>query len=208
MDADRYDSDEGVLSVADIAERCGRTTPAGGRVVVLIDGRSGTGKTTLANALAPLLDAQLVHLDDIYPGWDGLRAAADAVAADVLAAPTSETAPDGRAAPDGPAAPDGGTRPGWRRWDWGTSLPAGWNRVDPERAIVVEGCGALSRASARLATFRIWMESEDDTRRERAIARDGDTFAREWDRWARQEDAFIAAEQPETLTDLRIALRS
>ena len=62
---------------------------------MLIDGRSGTGKTTLGEALATELGAQLVHLDDVYPGWDGLSAAASAVVEDVLGAPS-----------------------GYRRWDW------------------------------------------------------------------------------------------
>ena len=44
------------------------------RPVVLLDGRSGSGKTVLAESLAPRLDAQLVSLDELYPGWEGLEA--------------------------------------------------------------------------------------------------------------------------------------
>jgi uridine kinase len=48
--------------------------------LVLVDGPSGSGKSTLADALvrdgdpAALLPpgAQLLRLDDVYPGWDGL----------------------------------------------------------------------------------------------------------------------------------------
>ena len=44
--------------------------------VVLIDGRSGAGKTSLARLLVarwPLTGrVQLVALDSLYPGWDGL----------------------------------------------------------------------------------------------------------------------------------------
>ena len=43
--------------------------------VVTIDGYSGSGKSTLAAALARLLPGwQVLHLDDWYPGWDGLAA--------------------------------------------------------------------------------------------------------------------------------------
>ncbi|WP_258372088.1 ATP-binding protein [Curtobacterium sp. MCBD17_019] len=166
----------------------GRTAPAP-RVVVLVDGRSGTGKTTLADQLAAAVPAQVVHLDDVYPGWDGLRAAADAVVRDVL------------------APPDATGRPGWRRWDWAAGLPAGWVSVAPDQDLVVEGCGALSRAASGMATFRIWLDGEDDARRRRALDRDGPVFAREWDRWAAQEAAFIAEEQPREHADvvLRIA---
>lgn len=149
------------------------------RLVVLVDGRSGSGKTTLGTALATRLGAQVVHLDDVYPGWDGLRAAADAVVTDVLGAPS-----------------------GYRRWDWTTSEPAGWVAVDPRLPVVVEGCGALSRGSARSAVLRVWLDAADDTRWERAIGRDGEVFAREWERWAAQETAFIAAEDPASLADV------
>ena len=161
------------------AAAAGAATASGARLVVLVDGRSGTGKTTLGDSLAHRLGAQIVHLDDVYPGWDGLQAAAQAVVTDVLGQPS-----------------------GYRRWDWAASRPAEWTAVDPARPIVVEGCGALSRASAPLASLRVWLEADDDTRWARAIGRDGESFAREWDRWAAQEAVFIAAEQPAELADV------
>lgn len=161
------------------AAAAGVATASGTRLVVLVDGRSGTGKTTLGTVLGDRLGAEVVHLDDVYPGWDGLAAAARAVVTDVLGEPS-----------------------GYRRWDWATSSPAEWAPVDPERPIVVEGCGALSRGSAPLASLRVWLEADDGTRWDRAIGRDGDVFAREWERWAAQESAFIAAERPAELADV------
>ncbi|MCS6581232.1 nucleoside/nucleotide kinase family protein [Curtobacterium citreum] len=161
------------------AAAAGVAAATGQRAVVLIDGRSGTGKTTLGAQVAEQLGAQLVHLDDLYPGWDGLRAAADAVVTDVLGAPS-----------------------GYRRWDWVADAPADWVSVDPDLPIVVEGCGALSRPSASLASLRVWLEADDAVRWDRAIGRDGEVFAREWDRWAAQEQAFIAAEHPAGLADV------
>lgn len=158
-------------------------TASGRRSVVLVDGRSGTGKTTLGGALAIELGAQLVHLDDVYPGWDGLLAASTAVVEDVLGAPS-----------------------GYRQWDWERSEPAAWVSLDPDEPLVVEGCGALSRASASLATLRIWMSADDAERKRRAIDRDGAVFAEQWDRWAAQEDAFIAEQDPASLAD--VVLRS
>jgi cytidylate kinase len=161
------------------AAAAGVAAATGRRAVVLIDGRSGTGKTTLGAQVAEQLGAQLVHLDDLYPGWDGLRAAADAVVTDVLGAPS-----------------------GYRRWDWAADAPADWASVDPDLPIVVEGCGALSRASAPLGSLRVWLEADDAVRWDRAIGRDGEVFAREWDRWAAQEQAFISAEDPAALADV------
>ena len=147
---------------------------------MLVDGRSGSGKSTLAEELVALNpSAQLVRLDDIYPGWDGLQAASDHVVEFVLS-----------------------DRPRWQRWDWGLSEKAVWHFLDADRAIIVEGCGALSRRAAALADLRIWVELDAVERKARALARDGETYAPHWDRWAAQEDAFIAAENPRALADL------
>ncbi len=150
------------------------------RPVVLVDGGSGAGKTSLGRRLAPALDAQLVSLDDVYPGWDGLEAGSAAVVTDVLR----------------PADP------GWRGWDWTASRVAAWHPVDPDRPIVVEGCGALSRAARTRATLGVWVELDAAERKRRALARDGDTYAPHWDRWARQEAAFWAREHPWELADV------
>jgi uridine kinase len=157
-----------------------RDTAAGRRVVVLIDGRSGAGKTVLAEALALRLGAQLVSLDDVYPGWDGLEAGSDAVHETVLR----------------PRAP------GWTRWDWAAARAAEWHPLDPNRALVIEGCGALSRANRALATFGIWIEVDADERRRRSSLRDYGRFDRYWQPWAAQEDAFIARERPQELADV------
>ncbi|OIH97361.1 hypothetical protein BIU90_14820 [Curtobacterium sp. MCBA15_001] len=149
----------------------------------MVDGRSGTGKTTLGDALGAALGWRVVHLDDVYPGWDGLRAAADAVPRDVL-----------------------GTASGYRRWDWAASAPGDWVSLDPGAPIVVEGCGALSRASAPMASVRVWLAADDAVRKRRALDRDGAVFAAEWERWAAQEDAFIAREDPASLAE--VVLRS
>lgn len=174
---------DGAPTVAAVAAGLARRALAGAvRPVILIDGRSGSGKTTLGNALAPLVaGAQLVGLDDLYPGWHGLEAATLAVA-DTVLRPVD---------------------PGYRRWDWQLSRPADWRRLDPARPLVVEGAGSLSRASAPLATLRVWVELDAGERRERVRARsDADAYAPWWDVWARQEDEHIRRESPETLADV------
>ena len=68
-----------VARVAQASPRCG------GVLVVAIDGPSGAGKTTLADALAERLGCPVVHLDELYPGWSGLAAGIDRLDAEVLA---------------------------------------------------------------------------------------------------------------------------
>jgi uridine kinase len=152
------------------------------RPVVLLDGRSGSGKSVLAASLAPALDAQLLSLDDLYPGWEGLEAGSDAVHETVLRA----------------------LDPGWVRWDWASESEAEWHPLDPDRALLVEGCGALSRANRALATFGIWLELDAAERHRRFSERDAGRFDEYWARWAAQEDAFIAREHPAQLAELVI----
>ncbi len=148
---------------------------------ILIDGRSGSGKTELAQAIARhWLEAQLVRLDDLYPGWDGLDAGSAAV---------PEILRTGR----------------WQSWDWSTSRPGQWHQLDLSRPIIVEGVGAISRASRPLADVALWVELDDETRKARALARDGETYAPHWDRWAAHEVAFIARENPRALATVTIA---
>lgn len=143
-------------------------------MITLIDGRSGSGKTEFAKALvAGHPDWQLVRLDDIYPGWGGLAAGSAAV-------------------------PRLLTELRWREWDWVASAPGAWHELDDSRPIVVEGVGAISRASAALADRTIWVEADDDTRKRRALARDP-YFAAHWDAWAAQEEQFIEVEHPREL---------
>jgi uridine kinase len=159
-----------------------RDAAGGRRRVVLIDGRSGAGKTVLAEALAPRLDAQLVSLDDLYPGWEGLEAGSEAVHETVLRA----------------------RDPGWTRWDWTSSRPAEWHPLDPDRALVIEGCGALSRTNRALASFGIWIDVDAAERHRRSAARDNGRFEEFWQVWAAQEDRFIARENPRALADVVI----
>jgi para-aminobenzoate synthetase len=157
--------------------------------VIGVDGRSGTGKTTLAEQLADALTTAeqpvpVVHLDDVYPGWDGLAASVPALVEGVLQ----------------PLARGEDAR--WRRWDWAAEAPGGWAEVAWAPTVVVEGVGATAAACRPYLAGALWLEADDDVRYRRAIDRDGEGFAREWDRWAAQEDAYLAADSPAATADV------
>lgn len=133
--------------------------------VVTIDGYSGSGKSTLATALARLVASwQVLHLDDWYPGWDGLAAGADIarrIAADLRA---------GRAS-------------SYEAWDWEHGTTGATIRV-PLAPTIIEGCGAIE-VEADLA---VWIaDPGEEERRTRALARDGQTYAPHWQHWADQD---------------------
>jgi uridine kinase len=151
--------------------------------ITLVDGRSGSGKTTWATALARRTGARLLSLDDMYPGWDGLEAAEAHMVTGVLI-PLST----GR---------DGSFRP----WNWEESRQGAEQTVDARTPLIIEGCGALSPTARALADHGVWIELGDDQRRERAIGRDGALFAREWERWARQEEWHVRRHNPQACAD-------
>jgi uridine kinase len=154
-----------------------RTSPG---PIILIDGRSGSGKTELGFAVAAALDAQLVRLDDLYPGWRGLDAGSELVRTDVLG------------------------RHRWRRWDWTAGASAEEHSIDPKLALVIDGSGSLSRANRELATLGVWVELDEPARKARALARDGAMYEPHWDEWAAQEQLFVDRERPDLLADIRI----
>jgi 4-amino-4-deoxychorismate synthase, component I len=133
--------------------------------VVTIDGYSGSGKSTLAAAIARLVSNwQVLHLDDWYPGWDGLAAGADIarrIAADLR----------------------GGRASSYEAWDWENGTTGATTRV-PLAPTIIEGCGAIEA----VADLAVWIaDPGEDERRHRALARDGQTYAPHWQRWADQD---------------------
>lgn len=158
--------------------------------VLIIDGRSGSGKTSLADravaaARRAELDPQLLHVEDLYPGWDGLDAGSRALA-EVLASRT------------------------YRRYDWFAEEFGERVVIGPELPLIIEGCGALtpeslaaaqSFAGPRGRVVSLWLECPAPERRERAIARDGETYAPHWRRWAQQEDTLYARTRPWLIAD-------
>ena len=150
----------------------GRPPRAGTTRVVAVDGASGAGKTTLAFRLSiALRRAPVVHMDDLYPGWDGLEAGVRRLVEEVLE-PLSRGEP-GR----------------YRRYDWTLEEPAE-ARVVPVTApvLVVEGVGCGAPACAPYLSLLVWVDAPADVRWTRAMSRDGDAYRPYWHRWAGQEE--------------------
>ncbi|RLP75081.1 ATP-binding protein [Mycetocola tolaasinivorans] len=149
--------------------------------IVLIDGPSGAGKSTFADELAAHWpgagEPLLVRMDGMYPGWGGLELAAAALAEELLG-------PLRRGEP--------GT---WREWDWARDEVAAVHTVTPGRPLIVEGCGTLGPA-ARFADVAVWIDAEDDFRKARALARDGETYAVQWDGWQAAFERYVSRWDP------------
>lgn len=165
-------------------------TGAGRTRVVGVDGRSGAGKTTLATALATALARALgqvvgvFHLEDLYPGWDGLTAGRDRYRREVL-----EPLVDGL-----PSC--------WTDWDWAHDRPGRLHRIEPGGVLVAEGVGAGHATARPLLDALIWLEVPTARRRDRALARDGAVYRPYWERWAAQEEAWLQDDDVATAADV------
>ncbi len=178
---DPADVDAVLSALARAEPRCGRTR------VVAVDGPSGSGKTTLALGLVQALGCPAVHMDEVYPGWDGLADAVPLLVDQVLR-PLSR-----------------GETASYRCWDWEASTWGGSRTVEAGPHLVVEGCGSSVGPAGGFAAVRVWMEAPRAERMRRGIARDGETFGPHWERWAAQEEALFASDRTRDRADLVVS---
>ncbi len=164
--------------------------------VVALEGRSGSGKSTVASQARQVLTTRetpvhLLSMEDLYPGWEGLAASADLLH-DWVLAPLAR-----------------GERPAWRRYDWGRNRFAPtWThlRGAPQEGgtLLVEGCG--SGATSSLIDLLVWVYAPDSVRTHRLDLReDAEPYAPHRRSWALQEEEFYALHRTEERADLLIA---
>lgn len=164
-----------------------RTSP----LVVAIDGRSGTGKSTLAGEVAAELDAVVIVGDDFYSGgdaafWDTKTPAQKAdhvidwhrqrvVLTDLRA----------------------GRRALWHPYDWDAfdgRLADTPITADPAPVVILEGAYSARPELADLIDVRVLLIIDEDVRRRRLIERDGESYNADWDaRWRSAEDHYFGS---------------
>jgi uridine kinase len=164
--------------------------------IILIDGRAGSGKSSFAEELRNELFRQsdaapvLIRMDDLYSGWEGLRAGSQCLQHNIL-----QPLRAGKVAR-------------WQTWDWAAGKRGndaepgnGWREFRGGNLLIVEGCGAISRQSREIANLGVWIEAEGAIRKARIQSRDQGAFDQFWGIWQAQEDEFYEAEKSQLLAD-------
>jgi uridine kinase len=174
-----------------LLEKAQQRTPVGAATTVLaLDGPSGAGKTTLADALLAALPEEstaLVRMEDLYPGWDGLEAATLRLATEVL--PPLLRGEPAR----------------FRRWDWTHDRYGTVRDVVPAKVVtIVEGVGSGTLAAASSVSALAFLDAPEQVRYQRAMARDGAGYRPYWERWAAQERAYFGRDDPGRRADLHL----
>jgi hypothetical protein len=176
----------GPWRVAQLSELVSVLLSADGRIVgrpriVAVDGRSASGKTTLAERLRTAVsDAEVVHTDDIAWwhsrfGWD-----------DLMINGVLEPLHRGQSVHYQPPA-------------WANRGRAGHIDVSAKASLVIiEGVGAARREVTHLIDAAVWVHSDSGEAERRATLRNGgDAAAMEQTRdWMTEEIPFLAADRP------------
>ena len=168
----------------------GQGSGSGRRPVVLaVDGRSSSGKTTLAARLRQVVTGSaVVHTDDVAWwhsrfGWAGLLI-------------------DGILTPARAGRPVSFRPPPWdeRKRPGAIEVPAGGP------LLIIEGVGAARRESAPLIDVAVWVQSDEREAERRNLARVGQPGGSPSERhmrdWMAEEVPFLAAQRPWERADL------
>jgi energy-coupling factor transporter ATP-binding protein EcfA2 len=172
-----------------------RARAAGPTRAVAVEGRSGAGKSTVADALRAALvrrgeAAAVLTMEDLYPGWRGLAGGSELLREWVLA----------------PLAR--GERAAWRRYDWELGAFAReWTVLPGDVAaggvLVVEGGGSGAAAVRGLLDLLVWVDAPDGERLRRLDGRwDAAVYAPHRKAWAEQEEAFHRRDRPREHADV------
>jgi hypothetical protein len=158
--------------------------------VIAIDGRSSSGKTTLAGRLATCdRDAHVVHTDDVawnYSIFGWAEVLAEAILTPVRCGDPVSFRPPGWVTQDRPGSID---------------VPAGIS------TLLVEGVGSWRRELAEVIDAGVWVQADLDVMDERNMTRvdAGELPMRLHEQWMAEEVPFLAAQRPWERASLIVA---
>jgi uridine kinase len=152
--------------IAALLDLC-KTTP---QPIIAIDGPAGAGKTTLAaliqRALAKEFTIHLVHMDDLYAGWD---CALDANFTETLMKiVSSHKSAEGIS---------------FAKFNWKENIFEEKVQHESKKLLILEGVGSGQRAIREDLTSLIWIDITPLDGLTRVIARDGSEIEIHMQKW-------------------------
>lgn len=160
--------------------------------LISIDGPAGSGKSTLADRFAARAEARgvhtrVLHMDDLYDGWDGAVRGFALLRDHVLT-----RLADGREGR-------------YRRYDWAAGAYAELHLVPATvELLIVEGVTSCDRDADTWQSLKIWIETTNEIRLDRGIERDGEALRDHWLEWMRWERDHFASENTRTRANLTV----
>lgn len=148
-------------------------------LVIAIDGPAGSGKTTLASeiarAFAGTYSVEIIHLDEIYDGWDSPLS--DQLFLKLLGLIDSQKS--GR-----PTEID--------IYDWKENTYSGTRAIKAAELLIIEGVGSCNKNIREKLTTSIWLEIDASIGMKRVLDRDGLEIQSEMVKWQEMEINYFA----------------
>lgn len=148
-------------------------------LVIGIDGPAGSGKSTLAGeisrAFAGSYSISVIHLDEIYEGWDKalsheLFEKLDSLIASQRAGQIVELP----------------------IFDWELNAFANTRQFKATELLIIEGVGSCNQSIRSKFTTSIWLDIDQATGLTRVLERDGEQIRGEMTRWQEMESSYFA----------------
>lgn len=149
------------------------------RSIIAIDGPAGAGKTTLAHelylAFSPNRSVQVIHMDDLYDGWDNaLTQDLSKVLKYIVDQHIAKSAAK------------------IRRYNWSTSSFGDIETLPLSELLILEGVGSADIEIQDQLAAVIWMEIEPEDGLNRVIDRDGQQVADQMKKWLTTQEKYFS----------------
>jgi uridine kinase len=158
------------------------------RPIIAIDGPAGAGKTTLADHLAAALSlkysVKVIHMDDLYNGWQD---AFDHHLTDTLT--------------NIARAHQSGKKISLSRYDWNKGRYSDAEEMPISDLLILEGVGSSQQAVRPHLAASIWIEIDRTQGLERVLHRDGAAISEEMQMWLQLQDQHFREEESEKTAD-------
>ncbi len=173
---------ESINELLETRKRCGKTQ------VIAIDGRAGSGKTTLASelSLAFSLDktVTILHMDEIYSGWhDALGPTLSRTLGALLASISVGHAIE------------------LPIFDWNRGEYFSSRVIEPSELLILEGVGSAQNTVRAFDSTTIWLDIDAAIGLERVLKRDGMNILPQMQRWQLDEDLHFSQDETRENSD-------
>ena len=148
-------------------------------LVLAVDGPAGSGKSTLAGeiarAFAGTYDIEVIHLDELYNGWD------DALSEELFQRIAQLI-----------ASQRAGKATDLAIYDWSAGSFSGSREIKSVQLLIIEGVGSSNHLLHANLTTSIWLDVDQDTGLARVLERDGEEIRGEMLKWQKMESEYFA----------------
>jgi uridine kinase len=150
--------------------------------IIAIDGPAGAGKTTLAStislALSPRISTTVIHMDELYPGWES--ALGEELSNTLTWLTSCHKAKKSLL---------------YSSFNWEANEFANPKSHPSTHLLILEGVASAQIAIEETLATSIWLDLDPLIGYQRVIDRDGENISREMTQWLVMQEQHFAADR-------------